>query len=136
VKRAWLGVALLAALIGFAVWESRYVGGVLTEIAVALDECERCVDAAAWPQAETFAQDALRRWDGASDLLSLLMHEKELEAGRLLLARAEAAVRLRARTEFKLEHAAARLWLRQKTVGVQPNLTHLLWGPYYVADSI
>ena len=125
-RRIWLAVAVLAAMLFLAAAENIWMHESLTDIVDLLDRSEWHVDEGEWERAEECVWDALGRWEAHSGLLSILVRQQNLDEGSILLEKAAETLRVRQREQYKIDVAGLEVYLLRLARAEQPVWSNLL----------
>lgn len=88
-KRLWVGVVLLAALLAAGLWSARVMTESSSAVRDALTGSARAADLGHWKQADAFASTAQAQWRRSRDLTSALADHTLLDEIDALFAQAE-----------------------------------------------
>lgn len=99
-KRCWLGLGLLVALLGLGIWENLQIPALTKPIARQLDEAAQLAMAGAWEAAAGKSGDAKGQWQECWDLLASTTHHGPMEEIDSLLAKAELLLQSRSAEDF------------------------------------
>ena len=88
-KRLWIGIGLLAAILAVGLWTSAHMTEVHTEIADELTEAARAAQAGAWDRAEELTREAQEDWKEGWNFSAALADHTVLDEVDGLFAQAE-----------------------------------------------
>lgn len=78
-KRLWIAVILLAALLGATLANAWYLGRLTGELTAALEESEALAEAGDWPGAQAATEAAFRRWNDHEIYLHILLRHADTD---------------------------------------------------------
>jgi hypothetical protein len=88
-KRLWIGIGLLAAIVIAGFWTSSRMEDIHTDISDKLTDSAEAAQAGRWGQADTLARQAEDAWQGSWDLSAALSDHTVLDEIDGLLAQAK-----------------------------------------------
>lgn len=116
-KAFYIPVGLLAVILGFSLWTSRYVEQQTERWNAMLEEIEELAQEEAWAEAEVRLEAAYADWDARQTFFHTIMDHSELDEAENLFAGAFAVCRERDSADFHtlLSQLAGQLRLLSET---------------------
>lgn len=99
-KRLWLGLVLLAAMLSLGIWENIRIPALTEPIAQSLEEAAQAALAGSWETAAKKTDAARQCWLDGWDLLASTTHHGPMEEIDGLLAKAELLLQSRSGADF------------------------------------
>ena len=120
-KRLWIAVLLLAALLGATLANAWYLGHLTGELTTALEEAEKLAEGGDWTGAQAATEDAFQRWNSHEIYLHILLRHADTD--QIYAGFQEALEYLDCREAGEYSAANARLMLRLGLLSEAERLT-------------
>ncbi len=120
-KRLWIAVILLLAMLGATLANAWYLGRLTGELTAALERAEAQAEAGDWPGARAATEEAFRRWNGHETYLHIMLRHADTDL--IYAGFQEALEYLDCREAGEYSAANARLMLRLGLLSEAERLT-------------
>lgn len=128
-KRFWLGVGLMAALLALGIFETHKVHALTHPVVDMVEKAGEAAAQANWEQAAALLEEAQSLWEKHWGFLSAMHHHGPMEEIDSQFSRAEALLESRSSWEFSANCARLAELIRAMGEGHQLNLQNLLQSP-------
>lgn len=125
-KRGWIAVGLLAAMVALAGWHVSALNALTEELGGALERAEALAEAGDWDQALRLTQEAQGRWEGKRGYLHVTLDHAVTD--QITAGFAETLELLECQEAGEYSAASARLKTQLELLGEgeRPTLENLL----------
>lgn len=125
-KRLWIAVGLLLAVLAGTLTHSFYVNTFTQDLIAILEQAERRAEESNWTAAEELTELAHRKWDERSTYLHILLRHNETDQVYTSFHETSELIQSRETGEYSAANARLIAHLELLAEAEQPNLKNVL----------